>query len=50
MSQRYVKWWLGSCEAVPRANHPHFLLRGGLWAPIIRGDDVVRGEGMEVKR
>lgn len=50
MSQRYAKWKLDSCEIVTRADHPHLLSRGGLWASIVRGDGMVCGEGMEVRR
>ena len=48
MSQAYGKWWLDSCAAITRASYRPFVLRGGLWAPIVRGGGVVRGEGMEV--
>jgi hypothetical protein len=48
-SQTSAKWSLDSCEAITRANYPSLVLRGGLWASIIRGGGVVRGEGMEVK-
>ena len=48
MSQTYGKWWLDSCAAITRASYPSLVLRGGLWAPIVRGGGVVRGEGMEV--
>jgi hypothetical protein len=48
MSQRYAKWWLDSCEIITHANNPFLLHRGGLWALIVRGDDVVRGDEMEV--
>jgi hypothetical protein len=48
MSRTYVKWWLDYCAAITRASYPPLVLRGGLWAPIVRGGDVVRGEGMEV--
>lgn len=51
MSQRCAKWGLDLCEAVTCANHPLLLPRGGLRTTILRGDDVVCGEGMEeVKR
>ena len=45
-SQRYAKCgsWI-PCEAITCANHPLLLPRGGLRAPIVRGDDVVCGEG-----
>ena len=43
-----MKWWLDYCAAITRASYPPLVLRGGLWAPIVRGGDVVRGEGMEV--
>ena len=46
MSQAYGKWWLDSCAAITRASYPPFVLRGGLWAPIVRGGVVVRGAGM----
>jgi hypothetical protein len=48
MSQTYGKWWLDSCAAITRASYSPLVLRGGLWAPIVRGGVVVRGEGMEV--
>jgi hypothetical protein len=48
MSQTYVKWWLDSCAAITRASYPPLVRCGGLWAPIVRGGGVVRGEGMEV--
>lgn len=50
MSQRYAKWGLNSCDAVTRADRPTFLPRGDLRTPIVRGDDVVCGEEMEVRR
>jgi hypothetical protein len=48
LSRRYAKWLLGSCEAVTRANHRHFLPRDGHWAPIVRGDGVVHGAAIGV--
>ena len=48
MSQTYGKWWLDSCAVITSASYPPLVLRGGLWAPIVRGGVVVRGEGMEV--
>lgn len=41
---------LNSCETETRADHPTFLPRGGLGTPIDRDDDVVCGEGMEMRR
>ena len=49
MSQTYMKCWLDSCEAITRASYPPLVLRGGLWAPIVRDGGVVRGEGVGVK-
>jgi len=46
MSQRYAQWRLDSCEVVTSADHPTFFPRGDLWASIVRGDGVVRGEKM----
>ena len=48
MSQTYGKWWLDSYAAITRASYAPHVLCGGLWAPIVRGGGVVRGEGMEV--
>jgi nucleotide-binding universal stress UspA family protein len=48
MSQAYGKWRLDSCAAITRASYLPLVLRRGLWAPIVRGGGVVRGEGMEV--
>jgi len=44
----YAKWCPDSCGAITRANHPPLVPRGGLWAPIVRDGDVVRGAGMEI--
>lgn len=43
-----AKWSLDSCEAITRANYPHFVPRGALWAPIVWGGGVVRGAAIEV--
>ncbi len=49
MSQTSAKWWVDSCEAITRGNHLPFVPRGGLWAPIAWGGDMVCGAGMGVK-
>lgn len=46
--QTSAKWRLDSCEAITRASYPPLVLRGDLWAPIVRGDGVVRGAAIGV--